>query len=135
MRFPTAFYVLAVSFLFQGCVVFPYPTPEVEGLVIDASTKRPVADARVEVHSHSHIRCLSTADGSFDLPTGSAWRPCFLMPGDVFVIWADVSFKAHGYQTVTERFNTLANAGGVGVRPIVLEQPIELQKETRHNAK
>ncbi len=127
MRFSAIFFALAAAILCQGCVAFPYPTPGVKGSVIDANTKQPIADARIEVHHYSCIHCISAADGSFDLPGGSAWRPCFLMPGDVFVASANVSFKAHGYKTVTKRYSTLAS----DFRPVVLEQPIELEKETR----
>ena len=128
MRFLAISFALAVGILCQGCVAFPYPTPAVRGSVVDATTKKPIADARIEVHNHSSIHCTSATDGSFDLPWGSAWRPCFLMPGD-YLILADVCFKADGYQTVTKR--CCAGMGRRDVQPVVLEQPIELQKETR----
>ena len=68
---------------------------------------------------------MAAADGSFDLPAGSAWRPCFLMPGD-YLIWADVSFKADGYQTVTRY--CCAGMTNRDVKPVILGQPIELEK-------
>lgn len=128
MRFLAISFALAVGILCQGCVAFPYPTPAVRGSVIDATTKKPIAYARIEVHNHSSIHCTSATNGSFDLPAGSAWRPCPLMPGDIFVSWADVSFKADGYQNVTRRYAT--GFAGTNTAPIVLEQPVGLQKKT-----
>src|SRR5690242_286834 len=129
MRFSAIFSVLAAGIFCQGCVVFPYPTPEVRGSVIDATTKKPIADARIAVHNHFGIYCKSAADGSFDLPAGNAWRPCPLIPGDIFVSSADVSFKADGYQTVIRHYAT--GFSGTNTAPVVLEQPVGLQKETR----
>lgn len=128
MRFSLIPFVLVLGVLCQGCVVFPYSTPEVKGSVIDANTRQPIAAAKIVVHNHINIHCTSAADGSFDLRTGDAWRPCFLMPGDAFVIWADVSFKAQGYQTVTKRYSALAHGS------VVLERPIELQNESQPTA-
>jgi hypothetical protein len=126
MRFLVIPLALAVGVLCQGCVAFRYPTPTVRGSVVDAATKKPIADVKIEVHNHSSIHCRSAADGSFDLPSGSAWRACFLIPGD-YLIWADVCFKADGYQTVTKYCS--AGMGRRDVRPVVLEQPVELKKE------
>ena len=128
MRFLAISFALAVGILCQGCVAFPYPTPAVRGSVIDATTKKPIADARIEVHNHSSIHCTSATDGRFDLPAGSAWRPCFLMPGD-YLIWADVSFSAAGYQTVTKY--CCADPGNYDHASDILEQPVELQKESQ----
>src|SRR5665647_2237428 len=89
-----------IGVLCQGCVAFPYPTPEVRGLVIDATTKQPIAGARVEIRRHTHIFCETAADGSFDLHAAHTWEPCFLIPGD-YLIFARLSFKAPGYYTAT----------------------------------
>lgn len=133
MKFPTIIFVSVAGVLCQGCIVFPYPTPEVKGVVIDASTRQPIANVRIQVRHHIHIHCRSAADGSFDLPAGNAWDPCFLLPGDIFAACADVSFKTDGYQTVIKSY---ASPMSVPLRPhsdpflpVVLDQPIELQKE------
>jgi|GEM_PF-4294850 hypothetical protein len=110
-----------IGVLGQGCVVFPYPTPEVKGAVVDAATKKPIAGARVEARKHKRISCVTASDGSFDLAANHIWGPCFLMPGDYF-LRAPLSFKAPGYHTVTNDFY-----GGRDGR-VVLTQPIELQR-------
>jgi hypothetical protein len=127
MKFSAILSVLAVGILCQGCVVFPYPTPEVRGSVVDAVTKKPVSDVRITVRNHSSIRCQSAADGSFDLPAGRFWGVCFLMPGD-YLDMADVCFKADDYRGVTNLYCAGMGSGG---RPVVLERPVELQKDVR----
>lgn len=91
---------------------------------MDATTKQPIPGAKIAVHHYSYIHCASTADGSFRLPSGGAWRPCFLLPGDVFFAYAEVTFKAQGYQTFTRRY--IAPMGAE--KPMVLDQQIELQR-------
>src|SRR5690348_12937664 len=103
MRFLAISFAFTLGILCQGCVAFPYPTPEVRGFVVDAVTKQPIASAKIGVH-FSDIHCRSAADGSFDLRAGSVWRPCFLLPGDIFAACARVSFKAHGYKTIARLY-------------------------------
>jgi hypothetical protein len=121
MRFPTIISVLVVAIICQGCVVYHYPTPEVRGSVVDAATKKPIAGVRVQDWKHSHISCETSADGTFELPAGRYWGPCFLMPGDYLIV-AHLTFSASSYQTVTNDY-----LGGHGGKPVVLEHPIELK--------
>ncbi|MCO5051662.1 MAG: carboxypeptidase-like regulatory domain-containing protein [Verrucomicrobiae bacterium] len=126
MRFSASIAILLGSIFCQGCVVFPYPTPEVRGSVVDATTKQAISGVRIAVRNHSNIHCTSAADGSFTLPAGSRWGFCFLMPGDYLAL-ADVCFKAEDYRSVINRY-----CGGMGSgRPVILEQPVELQKQTQ----
>ena len=129
MRFLVILFIFTVGILCQGCIAFPYPTPEVRGLVVDATTKQPIASAKIEVRNHFGIYCRSAEDGSFNLPAGNAWRLCPLLPGDIFISCADVSFKADGYQTVIRHYAT--GFAGTNTAPVILKQPVGLQKETR----
>lgn len=122
MKLSAIFWVLVVGIFCQGCLVFHYPTPEVRGSVVDATTKKPIAGVRVQDRKHSHIFCETSADGTFDLPAGHFWGPCFLTPGDYLII-APLTFKASGYQTVTNDY-----LGGHDGEPVVLEHPIELER-------
>ena len=51
----------------------------------------------------------------------------FLMPGD-YLDMADVCFKADDYRGVTNLYCAGMGSGG---RPVVLERPVELQKDVR----
>src|SRR5580693_4552873 len=103
MKFPATSMFLAIGILCQGCVVFPYPTPEVKGFVVDATTKEPIGSARVEIRKHPHISGETAADGSFDLPRSHVWGFCFLMPGDYLVL-ANLACTATNYQTFTNTY-------------------------------
>jgi hypothetical protein len=122
MRFIALFTVLLTGIFCQGCVMFHYPTPEVRGSVIDVATKQPVAGVLIQDRKHSHIYCQTSADGTFDLPAGRYWGPCFLIPGDYLII-APLTFRASGYQTVTNDY--LGSRDG---KPVILEHPIELKR-------
>jgi len=122
MGFLARFTVLLVGIFCQGCVVFHYPTPEVCGSVIDAATKQPIAGVRVQDRKHGHIFCETSADGTFDLPAGYFWGPCFLMPGDYLIV-APVTFTTSGYQTVTNDYLGSHDGG-----PVILKQAIELSR-------
>ena len=122
MRFSAIFAFLLAGIFCQGCFVFHYPTPEVRGSVIDAATRQPIAAVRVQDRKHSHIFCKTSTDGTFDLPAGHFWGPCFLMPGDYLIV-APLTFKAPGYQTVTNNY-----IGGYDGKPVILEHPIELER-------
>jgi hypothetical protein len=128
MRFTPILSMLGAAILLQGCLAFPYPTPAVSGSVIDAASKKPIGNAQIQVRRHSGIHCTSTADGRFDLPAGSVWGPCFLMPGD-YLVMADVCFRADGYQSVTNHYS--AGMDRPGLSPIVLQEPIELQRKAQ----
>ena len=134
MRFLTICLFPIVGFFCQGCVVFPYPTPEVKGTVIDAATKKPITGVRVAaIRKGKYIRCDTLSDGSFDLHAGHIWGPCFLIPGD-YSTCADISFSATGYETVTNSYHGMLvkddKLGGYVVRPVVLEHQIELQRRS-----
>src|SRR4051812_9730111 len=81
MRFVAILSVGVIGVFCQGCVVFHYPTPEVRGSVVDAASQKPIANVRVQDWKHTHIFCKTAADGTFDLPAGHYWGPCFLIPG------------------------------------------------------
>jgi len=135
MRFLTIFLLLIIGLFCQGCVIFPYPTPEVKGVVIDAATQKPIPGVRVAaIRKPKYIKCDTLSDGSFDLQANQIWGPCFLMPGD-FLDDVTVSFKAKGYQAVTNGYLGMPvldeKLGGYVVQPVVLEQAIELQRESR----
>ena len=106
--------------LSQGCLVFPYPSPEVKGSVVDASTKKPIEGAKIKSVKRPDIFCKTLSDGSFDLPAHSHWGFCFLMPGDYLVI-SSLSVSVTNYQNFTNSY--LGTHDG---KPVVLERPIEL---------
>ena len=122
MRFSGIIVILVVGIFCQGCVVFHYPTPEVRGSVVDAVTQKPIAGVRVQDWKHRHISCETSADGTFDLPAGRYWGPCFLMLGDYLIV-AHLTFSASGYQTATNSY-----LGGHDGKPAVLNHPIELKR-------
>jgi hypothetical protein len=134
MRFFVIVLFPIVGLFCQGCVVFPYPTPEVKGVVIDAITKQPIAGVRVaEIRKAKYIHCDTASDGSFNLHANHIWGPCFLIPGD-YLVYAEVSFRAAGYQAVTNRYSWMPaqddKPGGCVARPVVLEPVFELQKQS-----
>ena len=122
MKFPAILSLLTVGILCQGCFVFPYPTPEIKGSVVDGINKEPIANARIEVRKHPRISCETAADGSFDLPKDHIWGFCFLMPGD-FLVFANLACTATNYQTFTNTY-----IQGWEAKSIVLQHPIELRK-------
>jgi hypothetical protein len=102
--------------------------------VIDGVTKKPIANAQITVHNHASIHCVSADDGSFDLPRGTAWRPCYFIPGDRFFTRVKVAIRANGYQSANEVYTTalsLDESQNLEYAPVLLEQPIELQKRTK----
>ena len=131
MRFPIIFLFPIVGLFCQGCVVFPYPTPEVTGTVIDATTKQPITGVRVaEIRKPKYIHCDTSSDGSFELRANHVWGPCFLIPGD-FLVRAEVSFRAVGYQAVTNRYLGMLGRGDKpGGYPVELAHPIELKRQS-----
>jgi hypothetical protein len=134
MRFSAIFLLPMAGLFCQGCVIFPYPTPEVKGVVIDAATKKPIPGVRVAaIRKPKYIKCDTLADGSFDLHANHIWGPCFLMPGD-YLDDATVSFSATGYQAATNGYLGMPvqdEFGGYVVPPVVLVRPIELQKQSQ----
>jgi hypothetical protein len=116
--------LLPLIFLCQGCLIFPYPTPEVKGTIVDAETQKPLVNARVELHNHKYTYCETTADGSFDMPRSSVWLPCLGMPGDIFIAAGTFDFKAPGYETVSRKLTSLLRTNSV----TQLEKPVELRK-------
>ena len=116
--------LLPVIFLCQGCLIFPYPIPELKGTVIDAETRNPISDARVELHHHKYSFCKTAPDGSFDLPGSTIWLPCPGMPGDIFFFSGTYDFMAPGYETVSHEYMCSPRTNLC----IQLKKPIELRK-------
>ncbi len=119
---PSLFLLLVIAIFGQGCVVWRYPTtPQVSGAVIDATTKQPVSGATVGIRDHEGIIRTTSPDGVFRLPSDHVWRPCPLVPGDY---WPQgmLFIEAPGYVPYERKVSTF------GERPIVLQQPVELQR-------
>lgn len=116
------FLLLVLAIFGQGCVVWRYSTtPQVSGTVIDATTKQPVSGATVGIRDHEGIIRTTSPDGVFRLPSDHVWRPCLLMLGDH---WPQgmLFIEAPGYVPQEQKVSTF------GERPIVLQQPVELQR-------
>jgi hypothetical protein len=73
----TSLLLLAAMFS-CGCVVPVPATLHARGFVLDATTKKPVASARVMVQNHPRATAVTASDGSFDIPSESHWR--FIVP-------------------------------------------------------
>ena len=114
--------LLLVGALGQGCLVWRYPTtPKVSGSVIDATTKQPVPGATVGIRKHDDIIRTTSHDGAFRLPSDHVWRPCPLIPGDYWPRGM-LFIEAPGYRPHEQEVSTF------GGRPVVLQQPVELQR-------
>ena len=119
---PGLFLLLVLAIFGQGCVVWRCPTtPQVSGAVIDATTKQPVSGATVGIRNHESITRTTSQDGVFRLPSDHVWRPSPLIPGDY---WPQgmLFIEAPGYVLHELKVSTF------GERPIVLQQPVELQR-------
>jgi hypothetical protein len=92
---------LAVAVLLCGCLL-PLPTTlQVRGYVLDATTKRPVAGARVIVKDHPKA-AVTANDGSFDIPSETHWG--FIVPPQEPVGLEDtVIVTKAGYRSKTIR--------------------------------
>ena len=76
------------SILLGGCVL-PIPAPEnphVAGRVLDSTTKRPIAGARLQFERFQDQPVVTAADGRFDIP---------LVSRVVLVLMPSADFNAH----------------------------------------
>jgi hypothetical protein len=104
----------------QGCVQIP-TTPEVSGLVIDATTHQPIAGAQVGFKEHDHTFNTTARDGSFRLVSDHAteflpWEftPC----GGLFFV------QANGYALFKKEI------GPREYGPYIFTQPIALTRNS-----
>ena len=91
-------YALALmAVVLCGCVPYPLQTtPQVTGRVADATTKQPVAGARIQYEKYPELDATTDADGRFDFASTSKWRMVPLGPLDRPD--PNVRIEAPGYQ-------------------------------------
>jgi hypothetical protein len=92
----------------SGCVPYPIEqTPHLHGVVIDARTQQPLADAVLSFDDFHTISATTTADGTYDFPSITRWQmvaPYFdrHIPDRVLVVEAPgfrpLSVKIASYQ-------------------------------------
>src|SRR5262245_5439785 len=121
---------LALAFVIlvcgQGCFVYRYTvTPPVSGIVLDATTKRPVAGATVGFRKHERQLAMTASDGSFVSRPDHVWRPCFILPGELWPSGGHFFVEASGYKPYEQEIITTMG------RPFTNAQPIQLVRETR----
>jgi len=114
---------LSVLLCGQGCVVFRYTiTPPVSGTVIDSGTKQPIAGATVGFRKHEKQLAVSGDDGVFTSRPDHIWRPCFILPGELWPSGGQFFIEANGYKPFEKEIITTMG------RPYRIDQPVELEK-------
>jgi hypothetical protein len=67
---------LAIALTCSGCIPLQETgTPRLTGSVLDASTKHPIAGASLHYAEFPKHEVYTRADGHFDFPSISFWRP------------------------------------------------------------
>ena len=76
----TALLLTAVSLACSGCIGTTLSSPEVRGRVVDATTKKPIPAATVQVAERTNTKVHTDANGGFRVPTRSSFHLGFI-PG------------------------------------------------------
>ena len=117
---------LTIMVCAPGCFVYRYTiTPPVSGTVLDAATKQPVAGATVGFRSHERRLATTAADGTFVSQPDHVWRPCFILPGELWPSGGQFFVEASGYKPYEQKIITTMG------RPFAIVQPIELERGRR----
>jgi hypothetical protein len=105
-----------------GCFPYHYTLrPGVTGVVLDARTGSPVANATVAVRSRDfhgqigEVTLATGADGKFHLAPEQRWG-IYVVPMDVFGPWVDAAITAPSYETKTFKLT----ASAMGPREVAL---------------
>jgi hypothetical protein len=118
--------ILLIGVFEQGCVVWRYTdTPPVSGTVIDATSKQPIAGAKVGFKKHERLASLTAADGSFHARPSYVWRPCWILPGEFWRSSGLFFVQAPGYKPFEQVVDTSMGA------PFNMVQPIAIKKDSQ----
>ncbi|MGH7953775.1 MAG: hypothetical protein ACREFE_17900 [Limisphaerales bacterium] len=114
---------MLLGFFSQGCVVWRYTdTPPVSGVVVDASTRQPIAGAKVGFRKHKHVDSFTASDGSFHIRPTYIWRPCFILPGEFWRSSGLFFVQTSGYKPFEQEVNTSMGAAYMMPRPVLLQR-------------
>src|SRR2546426_11381783 len=84
----------------QGCLIWRYTTtPPVSGTAIDATTREPLAGARVGFRGRERKSTQTIADGSFVLRSDHSWGPAVIIPFEFTPCGGMFFVEASGYAT------------------------------------
>ena len=124
------YFILALSLVVlvcgQGCFVYRYTiTPPVSGTVVDATTRQPIAGATVGFRGHERRLATTAPDGSFVSRPDHIWRPCFILPGELWPSGGQFFIESSGYKPYEQRVITTMG------RPFTILRPVELERESR----
>jgi hypothetical protein len=103
MRLMPRCLLLVTVVMCSGCIPWRFSeTAHFGGKVLDQTTKRPVANAKIYTPGFPKEVVVTSADGHFDCPAIHQWRAFYLIPvADINREWHMHAFviEASGYKT------------------------------------